>query len=121
MHGIKTSFGSIAAPMFFAILGVGGLVGTWQLIIVIWKLPGYLLPAPAVVGSMMLTDWRQLADGFYVTGYEIIISFAISLGLGVAGAAVLHFWPRLARASWPAIVFAKILPQVAIAPILIVW
>jgi NitT/TauT family transport system permease protein len=121
MHGIKTSFGSIVAPMFFAILGMGGLVGTWQLIIVIWKLPGYLLPAPAVVGSMMLADWRQLADGFYVTGYEIIISFAISLGLGVAGAAVLHFWPRLARASWPAIVFAKILPQVAIAPILIVW
>src|SRR5262249_34373767 len=37
------------------------------------------------------------------------------------GAVALHFWPRLARALWPAIVFAKILPQVAIAPILIVW
>jgi NitT/TauT family transport system permease protein len=121
MHGIRASLRSIAAPIFFAILGVGGLVGIWQLIIVIWELPAYLLPTPAVVGSMMLEDWRQLADGVYVTGYEIIISFVTSLGLGVAGAAAMHFWPPLARVSWPAIVFAKILPQVAIAPILIVW
>ena len=55
------------------------------------------------------------------THWGMMAAAVMSLALGVVGAVALHFWPRLARASWPAIVFAKILPQVAIAPILIVW
>src|SRR5947207_1247788 len=120
MHGLK-GLASVAVPLFFALLGIVALVGLWQLTIVAWKLPAYLLPTPAAVGSTMAVDWRPLAADAYVTGYEIMLSFAASLGLGVAGAIALHFWPRLAHALWPAIVFAKILPQVAIAPILIVW
>jgi NitT/TauT family transport system permease protein len=121
MRGVWASLAPITSQAFFALLGIGSLIGIWHVTIVLWKVPAYLLPTPAEVGATIAAEWRQLADAAGATGYEIVMSFAVSLCLGVAGAMVLHFWPPLARASWPVIVFAKILPQVAIAPILIVW
>jgi NitT/TauT family transport system permease protein len=121
LHGVRRSAKGVPARMFYALLGIGGLIGIWQLSIVIWTLPAYLLPNPAEVGAAMLAEWRKLAAGAYVTGYEIAISFVASLGLGIVGAVALHFWPPVARLAWPVVIFAKIVPQVAIAPILIVW
>src|SRR4051812_25428255 len=106
MHGVKKIMDALLAPTFFALLGIGGLIGIWQLVIIIWKLPAYLLPNPATVGSVIISDWQRLLIGAYVTGYEILISFALSLGLGIAGAAALHFWPSVARLAWPVVVFA---------------
>jgi NitT/TauT family transport system permease protein len=111
----------LVGPWLYAMLGIAGLVGVWELVDIIWKPPEYLLPNVGVVARTTLQQWPQLVHAAYVTGYEILISFAVSAALGLLGAVALHLWPRLARMLWPFIVVAKILPQVAIAPILIVW
>src|SRR5262245_31502556 len=65
---------TFAAPVLYAMLGIAALVGIWELVDIIWKPPVYLLPNVAVVTSTMLQHWRLLANGAYVTGYEILIS-----------------------------------------------
>jgi NitT/TauT family transport system permease protein len=108
-------------PAALALVGIAGFAAAWQAATVLWEIPEYILPGVPAVIEATERDWRDLAAAAGITGYEALLSFALAVVLGISGALVLHLRPRFAQAVWPLVVFAKILPQVAIAPILIVW
>jgi NitT/TauT family transport system permease protein len=102
-------------------LGLVTFIILWELIVLIWSPPDYLLPPFYVVVARILTDWSALAVGAWTTGYEIVLSFLAASVAGVLGAAVLHFYPRSVKFLLPALIFVQITPQIAIAPILFLW
>ncbi|HKQ00443.1 MAG TPA: ABC transporter permease [Actinomycetes bacterium] len=99
-----------------------GLIGLWQLTLVIWpEIPEYLLPQPHTVLEAFTASPQLFLSNVAVTTSEI----ALGLGLGIVGAlvwavALMSFRP-LRRAVFPLLVAAQSAPKEALAPIFIIW
>ena len=110
-----------AHNMALPFMGLVTFILFWELIVLVWSPPDYLLPPFTVVAAKIVSDWSLLAANAWTTTYEILLSFVAAIVLGTTGAAALHFFPRSAKILLPALVFIQITPQIAIAPILFLW
>ena len=98
-------------------------LGAWQLAIVVFNPPPYIIPSPAALG---LALWSAATDinlwvNIGVTAEEVAIAFTASAIL--AGA--VGFWvteSRLAeRIILPYVIAFQAVPKIAIAPLIIIW
>ena len=63
----------------------------------------------------------MLAEHTYVTLYETVIGFLLAALIGIAAAVLIVYSKTAERSLYPIILFAQVIPKIAIAPILIVW
>lgn len=96
-------------------------LAVWQLVIVFVQPRAYLIPPPARVGSVFISHWRDLLEHTAVTAGAALLGCAIAVVLGIAVGALVHRSSIANRVVWPAVLFLQITPQVAIAPLLVVW
>jgi NitT/TauT family transport system permease protein len=107
-------------PLLYALFGLGTFLLAWEAAVVAFHIPDYELPSVVAVLQAAIQERSVLGSAIAVTTVEIVLSFIVAMALGLATAVGLHWWPKVAAFLWPVIIFAKITPQVAIAPILIV-
>lgn len=93
----------------------------WHLVVVVFEMPGYLLPKPLNVLARTIADFRYLAIHSWVTTYETLGGFALSVVIGIPLAMAIVSWPIVDRALMPLLVLSQTFPKVAIAPLLIIW
>lgn len=93
-------------------------VGLWELVVRTDDVPDYLFPAPSAVASSLGSDRALLAHATLVTVREIVLGYALAIGLALALAVVLHFSAALRRALLPLLVLSQTVPTVLLAPIL---
>src|SRR5690348_14884390 len=105
-----------------AALPVGVLLGvavTWELAYHVFNIPKFVVPAP--LGILAETwEWRwRLAGHAWVTLYETLAGFALSIAVGTPLAVLIVYSPLLRRALYPLLVVTQAVPKVAIAPVLL--
>ncbi|WP_265520413.1 ABC transporter permease [Oerskovia flava] len=90
---------------------------------VAWRelVPAYLVPAPGAVWDTMVADWAMLLEHTWVTTVETVIGFLLAAVIGVATAVLLVYSKTAEKSLYPLILFAQVIPKIAIAPILVVW
>jgi NitT/TauT family transport system permease protein len=98
-------------------------VALWQLVVVIGKLPPFILPAPLEVATRFVGAW---ADGtiwphFVTTASEVVLGFVAGSVSGVVVGYALARFGLLARLASPYLVAAQAIPILAIAPLLSLW
>jgi NitT/TauT family transport system permease protein len=93
----------------------------WQLVVVAFRVPEYLLPAPSGIVTALAVEWRMLAFHTWVTLYEILWGFALALAVGVPLAMLIVASPPFERSVYPLLVASQSVPKIAIAPLLIFW
>jgi NitT/TauT family transport system permease protein len=95
-----------------------GVLVVWELAYHVFKIPKFVVPAP--LGIIAETwEWRwRLAGHAWVTLYETLAGFALSIAVGVPLAVVIVYSPFLRRALYPLVVVTQAVPKVAIAPVL---
>jgi NitT/TauT family transport system permease protein len=99
------------------------LMGSWEALIHILGVEGFLVPAPsAVVGAL----WSGLASGLYfshagITIVEAVAGFLIGSLLGLALGMIIVVFPTMERIVYPYVVALQTVPKVAIAPLMVVW
>ncbi len=81
----------------------------------------YLVPRPAQVWDKIVGDWSSLMYHSYVTLYETVIGFVLASVLGLATAVLIAYSRTMDKALYPIVLFAQVIPKVAIAPLLVVW
>ncbi|MGO2750756.1 MAG: ABC transporter permease [Pseudoclavibacter sp.] len=81
----------------------------------------YILPSPADTLAAFTDNPQYLWDNTWVTTVETVIGFALSVVLGVAVAVIMVYSRTLERTFYPLILFAQVIPKIAIAPLFIVW
>ncbi|MGI5190900.1 ABC transporter permease [Promicromonospora sp. CA-289599] len=98
-----------------------GLFAVWWF--VAWRelVPAYLVPAPGAVAQTMVADWAMLLEHTWVTTLETIVGFVLAAVIGVATAVLLVYSRTAEKSLYPLILFAQVIPKIAIAPILVVW
>ena len=77
------------------------------------------MPAPsAILGEGW--DWRyRFIEHTWVTLYETLGGFALSMAVGVPLAVLIVYSPTLRLALYPLIILAQSVPKIAIAPVLL--
>ncbi|MEV8029421.1 MULTISPECIES: ABC transporter permease [Cellulosimicrobium] len=97
------------------------LLAAWWF--VAWRelVPAYLVPSPGAVWDTMVADWPMLLEHTWVTTMETVVGFVLAAVIGVATAVLLVYSPTAEKSLYPLILFAQVIPKIAIAPILVVW
>jgi putative hydroxymethylpyrimidine transport system permease protein len=98
-----------------------GLVLIWQLIIVIFDPPPFMLPSPARVFAA-LRDRPDLWQVHAVTTLtESLLGLAIGALAGILLALAMSFVPPTRPLLLPVMVVSQAIPVFAIAPLLVLW
>ncbi|MEV4756607.1 ABC transporter permease [Micromonospora sp. NPDC049559] len=84
-------------------------------------MPNYLVPTPAQVWATTVEQWSFLLRHSYVTLYETVIGFVLAVLLGLATAVLIAYSRTMEKAIYPVVLFAQVIPKIAIAPLLVVW
>lgn len=107
----------VTAPLFFVIC----VFLLWQTIILVFRIPPWLLPSPATVAA---TFWDVLPLLFYhsqntllAAGSGLIAAVILALGLGM----IMEFSPWVKQGIYPLIVVSQTIPIISIAPLFIIW
>ncbi|GAA2356545.1 ABC transporter permease [Catellatospora methionotrophica] len=85
------------------------------------SVPHYLVPTPAQVWATMVEKRAFLWLNTYVTLYETVIGFVLAVVFGLLTAVLIAYSRTMERALYPIVLFAQVIPKIAIAPLLIVW
>jgi NitT/TauT family transport system permease protein len=102
-----------------ALLGL--LYVVWWFVTAREMVAPYLIPPPGRVADTITAEWDLLLRSSYGTLYTTVLGFFWATGLGLLTAVLIVYSTTMARALYPIILFAQVIPKIAIAPILVVW
>lgn len=93
----------------------------WQIFVVAWDVPAYLLPAPAAIANAFVSQLPSLLSNGWVTVYEMLAGYALAVGVAIPLAIAITSSKRFNEFVMPTMLFFQIVPKVAIAPLFLVW
>lgn len=106
-----------AVPFIFFVF----LLIAWQLIVEKFSVPQYILPAPSEIIQRMIKDYSILYFHTAVTLYESVSGFLFACVIGIAMAMLINISSLVEKIIYPYAVMAKVIPVVAIAPLIMIW
>lgn len=81
----------------------------------------FILPSPQDTLSALTTNAAYLAQHTGITTLETVIGFAIAVILGEIVAVIMVYSRAAEKTMYPIILFAQVIPKIAIAPLFVVW
>jgi putative hydroxymethylpyrimidine transport system permease protein len=98
-----------------------GLIGFWQLLVMITQAPAYILPGPLPVVGALVEHGPALLKHLRTTAFEMMAGLIIGSLLGISCALVMIVSPMLKRWMQPVLVISQAVPVFALAPLLVLW
>jgi NitT/TauT family transport system permease protein len=108
---------SIALP----VIVLAATVLAWDLVVRIFDIPPFVLPAPGLVVTTLVTDFALLMQSLLVTLTITFEGFVLAAVGGILLAVVFNQWRLIEHAFYPYAVILQVTPVVAIAPLLLVY
>src|SRR5881409_1619055 len=103
------------------ILLIGLLLVLWEVVILVFRIPPYLIPAPLDVVVQLVNEWPKLLRESLVTTYATLGGFGLSIAFGIPMALLIAYSRTVEGFVYPLLVFSQSVPKVAIAPLFVVW
>ena len=104
-------------PVVFVV----ALVLVWWLATSLKWVQPYIIPSPGDTWNAFADNAAYLAQHTWVTTYETLVGFVIAVVVGLFVAVVMVYSKGLEQTLYPVILFAQVIPKIAIAPLFIVW
>src|SRR5471032_2406680 len=101
--------------------GIAGFLLVWQVFVVAWGMPAYLLPSPLAIGRAFVNQLPLLLSNGWVTVYEMLAGYAMAVCIAIPLAIAITSSRRFNQLVMPTMLFFQIIPKVAIAPLFLVW
>ncbi|MBV8793247.1 MAG: ABC transporter permease [Pseudolabrys sp.] len=126
VRGSRKSDGGLAVnqrALQFALPAVvlAVIVALWEALVRFYNIPPYVLPAPGLVASTLLSDWGILRDSLVVTLVTTFEGFALAAIGGIALAVAFNQSRLIEYSLYPYAVILQVTPVVAIAPLLLIY
>jgi NitT/TauT family transport system permease protein len=93
----------------------------WQLILLVFRVPPYMLPSPWAVARVVAARLPSLETAFATTAVEALGGLLASIVIGVAIALVFAQSRWVRRMLYPYTLLLQTVPIVAIAPLILMW
>ena len=103
------------------LIGIIGFLLAWEAAVRLFRIPGYVLPPPSVIGFDGASKWHSLLLGAAFTVQSMLLGYAVALVLGVLIALGIAFSRSVQAVAYPLLVFLQIVPKIAVAPLFIIW
>ncbi|MGN7977539.1 ABC transporter permease [Microbacterium sp. 22195] len=92
----------------------------WLVTAMKWVKP-FIIPSPGDTWAAFANNAAYLAQHTWVTTYETLVGFVIAVIVGLFVAVIMVYSRGLEQTLYPVILFAQVIPKIAIAPLFIVW
>lgn len=96
-----------------------GLVLAWEAAYAVFNIPRFVVPAPFGIIAETWDRRLYLLGHTWVTLYETLAGFGLSILVGTPLAVLIVYSPLLRSAVYPLLVVTQAVPKVAIAPVLL--
>jgi NitT/TauT family transport system permease protein len=103
------------------VLLIAILLVLWELSILIFRIPPYLIPAPEAVVQQLYQEWPRLWRESVPTTTATLGGFALSIAFGIPMALLIAYSRTIEGFVYPLLVFSQSVPKIAIAPLFVVW
>jgi NitT/TauT family transport system permease protein len=100
---------------------IAGLGGLWEVLCRMVRIPVWLLPAPSAIVRDTWTWADRIPGHLWVTFYETVGGFAVSVLVGVPLAIAIVYSPLMRRVLYPILLVVQSVPKVALAPLFLIW
>jgi len=102
---------------------IAALLGLWQLVVVWFELPAFIVPAPSAIARALYQgiDSQIYAAHLYVTLAETLLGFALGCALAFALGSVIAVSRAVEYYLYPVVVMFQAMPKVALVPIILIW
>jgi len=114
---IKRILNSTLNPMIFFI----GILLVWEIIVLIFNIPNYILPSPISIFSEIINKFFLLIDHTLTTMIESLLGFLLANSISFLAAIAFAHSKTIEKGLYPYAIALKTTPIVAMAPILILW
>jgi NitT/TauT family transport system permease protein len=104
-----------------SVLAVVGFILVWQLLVMLFQVPTWLLPAPSAIWTEFLKQAHLLGRHVVATATGAIGGLAIGSLAGVLLAILMVHSRLLQRVLMPLLVIDQSIPKMALAPIFVIW
>ena len=101
--------------------GIIGLIVCWQLVIVLFSIPEFILPTPYVTGISFLSKLGLLFPHALATIYETCVGLGLAIIFSVIFSVILVWFKLVEKTVMPIMVFLQTTPKIAVAPLFLVW
>lgn len=98
-----------------------GFFLVWEYSVILFKVPGYILPTPSEIVRRGWADIPRLLDYTVITGVESVLGYLLAILVGVPVGIAIAFWTPLRRTVYPFFVSLEMVPKIAFAPLFIAW
>ncbi|HEV7252483.1 MAG TPA: ABC transporter permease [Mesorhizobium sp.] len=112
--GIRSAT-EVAAIVLTAVAIIGGA----ELVIRLFDVPAYILPAPSAIAAALVTEFPFIAPHLGHTLVELLSGFFIGASVGLVMAAVVTQFPFVEKVVTPYILLLVTTPMLALVPLLI--
>jgi len=109
----ENNFWSVAFIIFIVFL--------WELMIHIYAIPVYILPAPSKILLTLMESKEVLWEHTKITLLEALSGFFIAMVLGILIAGMMNRFRILKKIFYPILVISQTIPIIAIAPLFMIW
>jgi ABC-type nitrate/sulfonate/bicarbonate transport system permease component len=91
----------------------------WQVVILLFDLPPYLLPSPALIVEKAIAHHAQILDASLTTLIATLTGLVIAMFCACALACLFLAFPLVGQVLMPLLVIVRTIPMIAIAPLLV--
>jgi NitT/TauT family transport system permease protein len=119
--GTAASTGTGVLKRLTPLVGIMAFLLAWQLFVILWKMPPYLLPSPVAIAQTFIAESPELLRHGWVTTYEMLAGYALAVAIAIPLAIAITSSARFNQFVMPTMLFFQIVPKVAIAPLFLVW
>jgi NitT/TauT family transport system permease protein len=107
----------VLLPLAISVAAIGG----WEAYVRIRDVPPYILPAPSLIASTLVTDWSLLSASLLVTLETTLLALVLAVIGGVTLAVLLSLSRIVEYSLYPFAVALQVTPVIAIAPLLLIY
>jgi NitT/TauT family transport system permease protein len=95
------------------------IIVVWQLIVSLFDIPLYVVPAPTDVARSLVDDFPVLMANLWPTAFESVAGFFIGNLVAIVLAVIFVHNATIERTMFPVAVVIRTVPIVAVAPVLV--
>ena len=100
---------------------IGMLIAVWVAVIVVTRLPPFILPSPWQVALQIWHDRAILLRAMAATVGVSVVGLSIAVLIALLSSMVMDLFPMALRMWYPIIVLSQTVQILAIAPLIIIW
>lgn len=120
-NGFTARISRAASSTVYPLATMLGLLMLWELVIIVFKVPPFILPTPRDVFMTTVQEIGLLLRHSQATLTIILVGYFSAVAIGLPLAVLMVSWRPVERVLNPLLVSSQAVPKVAIAPLLVVW